>query len=59
MMVNIIPQDNYNHIEDLGCSCNPIVTIVEGEEIIYHNDMTEYCSCGNYIGSGICSCIDF
>jgi hypothetical protein len=38
MTSHIIPEDGYNHIEDIGCSCNPIVTVVEGEEIIYHNN---------------------
>jgi len=37
MIQHIIPEDGYNHIEDLGCYCNPSVTIAEGEEIIYHN----------------------
>jgi hypothetical protein len=40
MSSHILPEDGYNHIEDIGCSCNPIVTIVEEEEIVYHNDMS-------------------
>lgn len=37
MTQHILPNDQYNHIQDVACGCNPIVTIVEGEEICYHN----------------------
>lgn len=41
MVQHIIPQDSYNHIQDIACGCNPIVTIVEGEEVCYHSEIVE------------------
>lgn len=37
MTQHILPNDQYNHIQDVACGCNPIVTIVEGEEMCLHN----------------------
>jgi hypothetical protein len=37
MSQHIIPQDSYNHIQDIACGCNPTISVVEGEEICYHN----------------------
>lgn len=36
-MQHIIPQDTYNHIQNIACGCNPTISVVEGEEICYHN----------------------
>lgn len=36
MSQHIIPEDSYNHIQDIACGCKPIVTIVEGEELCIH-----------------------
>lgn len=52
-MRHVLPQDGYNHIQDTTCSCNPVVSIAEGEELCVHNDMekrelmTNFCKAMN------------
>lgn len=39
MIKHIVPQDSYNHIEDLACGCNPTIVLGEGEEMYIHKIM--------------------
>lgn len=36
---HLIPEDSYNHIEDVSCGCNPTISIAEGEEMYIHKVM--------------------
>ena len=41
MSKHIVPQDSYNHIEDVACGCNPTVVVSEGEESYIHKEISD------------------